>query len=247
MISSPLVDAWGTNIIQAHAEAMVLPEETAPSHKLMRRLAAAMLRTCLGEKRSRRNWVLRAVLVGIVAPKLPGSGRHGVTEALEEARGLFPARIPGVDLGEFQGARDGAGGGEGEVLGLLRRGLLEPLGDALPRVGPPVDEVSLLGPSDGPLRQIQKLFLEPLTPVLQIDLTGVSGGPGGLPVEGESEAVRVVGDGRDGPLQLTGDLVPADAVSVELTELFLVLGGEGSGHGRLTPSRACGDGLPVRG
>jgi hypothetical protein len=77
--------------------------------------------------------------------------------------------------------------------------------------------------------------LDPLAPVLQIDLTGVSGGPDGLPVEGEPEALRVVRDGAAGPLHLTGDLVPADAVSVELTQGLFVLCGEGSGHGRLTP------------
>lgn len=49
----------------------------------------------------------------------------------------------------------------------------------------------------------------------------------------------MVGDGALGPFHLTGDLVAADAVSVELTERLLALGGEGSGHGRFIPSRQC--------
>lgn len=71
-------------------------------------------------------------------------------------------------------------------------------------------EVPALGPVDGPLREIQELLLNPLTPVLQIYLTGVSRGPDGLTVEGQPEALSVVGDGADGPLQLT-------AVSLRLT------------------------------
>jgi len=55
-----------------------------------------------------------------------------------------------------------------------------------------------------------------LTLLPQVNLTGL-GGPDGLSVEGEPEALNVVRDGGDGPLHLTGDLVAADAVSVELT------------------------------
>jgi hypothetical protein len=150
--SSPVVDAVGTNIIQAHAEAMVLPEETAPSQRFTLRLAAAMLRICLGENRSRRNWVLRAVLVGIVAPKLSGSRRHGLPEGPQKPLGVLSSLVPGVDLGELQGAREGAGRGQGQVLGLLRRRLLEPLGHALSCVAEAVHQVPSLGSLDGPLR-----------------------------------------------------------------------------------------------
>ncbi|WP_458076445.1 hypothetical protein [Streptomyces sp. EMB26] len=121
------------------------------------------------------------------------------------------------------GARQGTGGGQDEVLGPLRRGLLNPLGGEFAGVGEARQEVSVLSPLDGPLGEIEELLLDPLTPVLEVDLTGVSGGPGGLPVEGEPEAVRVVRDGPYGPLHLAGDLVPADAVSVELTEPLFVL------------------------
>jgi hypothetical protein len=92
------------------------------------------------------------------------------------------------------------------------------------------------------VRRSHQGFLETLASVLQIELTGVSGGPDGLPCEGQSEAPGVVGDGADGPAHLTGDLVTADAVSVELTEAVFVLMREGAGHGRLTPSHVRGDG-----
>ena len=41
-------------------------------------------------------------------------------------------------------------------------------------------------------------------------------------------------DGADRPARLAGDLVAADVVSVELTELLLVRCGEGTGHGWLS-------------
>ncbi|MFD3999018.1 hypothetical protein [Streptomyces sp. NPDC058583] len=97
-----------------------------------------------------------------------------------------------------------------------------------------VREVPALGAVEHPVEVVHRALLRLLALFLQVDLTGVSGGSDGLPVGGGPKSLRVLRDSPDWPARLTGD-VAADAVSVELTELLLVLGGEGSGHGLAHP------------
>ncbi|MDF9867939.1 hypothetical protein OKW18_000077 [Streptomyces pratensis] len=131
--------------------------------------------------------------------------------------------------------------GSGRRTGHLGRGLGYELGHELADVVEARQPVLALSSVEHQVEVVHGPLLRPLTLVRQVDLTGVSGSPDGLPVEGQAEALRVVRAGADRPPHLTGNVVPADAVSMELTKDLFVLCEEGAGHRRLTPSRACGD------